>query len=289
MFPTSLNMADSNAPSTGRFYAPHDTLPRKGSVQVKRVRSVLMENGIDRYVGANRTLSSEERVRVAELSSLISILSTEDIRVLAVHAGLEQTIEAIEYNSSYWARDSRRLCGMLLHDSISQDIAIAKVSGIVRELERKSGVAREAHLRIPNNHTIYEKARKTLLRFKPQDNPIRAAALKICPRADIIWANAGVMEWQRCVDEISLLTCYCEGLNAKANILRRTVGQPIRKESEKLKVGNEARTRLEAMGHYLSSYEAIALEDHEVSRHLSLAIDACTGRFPKRRFPEHWD
>ncbi len=69
---------------------------------VKRVLSELLEGDIDSYSGDDLTLTTQERDFVSQLCVVIGQLSADEIRVLAVHSGFDRTLEAIEYNASFW-------------------------------------------------------------------------------------------------------------------------------------------------------------------------------------------
>jgi len=258
--------------------------PEHDDSPIRDIRSAMDDNSIERFVGDEATLTADEKDMIDRLGKVVAGIKAEEIRALGVHSGVDRTIEALEYNVSFF-------CQLLLNPAWITDVhhpsrskLLNKVWQLARETQRKAASTDNDR---ENHRLLYEKARSKAIRLA--DEHIRPAIEQVCPPPEEIWDNPIVVKWRRKIEEMSWLVHYVHGLAAYASALQRHSCRATNKEQQRINEGTAARDHLTHKGYQLPSYEDGCAGEQRVLASVKEAVLRFSAGLPEPRFPEHWE
>ena len=259
--------------------------PRDRDSRIRSVKPVMEEDYILGYVGDDETLTDDEMKMANRIGVMIESCKADEVRVLAVHSGVERTIEAIEYNVSFACRLLRRLAKFSTGESPATKRMLDTLTQLANELKRKTGTVPRSE---KNHRILYERARAKAL--GTDDDLLREIIHEVCPPANGIWNDTRVVEWQSKMGELLPVIAYVRGLVAYEKKCARPDGRPSETEKKLIVGGNAARILLTPYDYNFPDYETVfSFEDHIVEQQILTAVDRFIVALPKPSFPDHWD
>jgi len=268
--------------------------PTKEESSVKAVESALEEGSIGGHVGAEGVLTEEEKAIVYEMSKVVVLLSAKEIQVLGVHSGLMRTVEAIEFNASFWCRLAMKSVESVIGNRSTKTAVDGKICELLKELLRKSGLdpvngSRNATEGLGGNEPVYRAARGKISKAKGIDDRVKASVLHVCPEADELWVHDGrVPKWRKAVRLIEKFTAFLRGLDA-AVVARNSSGARVSGHlNQQVLAGEEARAHLASEGYALPTYDEIMTKPSAATGRICGILRALIMGLPKAVFPEHW-